>query len=416
MIGKGPTQPLVSYVDSMLMEIFIEQAGTYKYFMNSDLFINNQTGYYSVGDQLFINKYQALRHATDTHSTVSFHWFDQVFQNVNVTTLGQKTLNQMYKERAQQLRDSYDYLILNYSGGCDSWNILKVFLDNNIHLDQVMVCWPFSAVEAKVYTPNSADRRVENFMSEWDFATKPDLDWLSKNHPEIKIELIDWADPFVHNPNFVTDKSFDNLNHFHNLADLARSTVFSKNEETLTQAGKRVATIWGLDKPQISLVQNKVVMKFPDSIITVAHPAPCNPKGTEYFYWTPNMPELAFEMALQTVNWFRARPDQQQYMWKEGQGINNMDSELYRVTQQLNQIAARDGCYTTWVDKFQVDKPRSAIRYDKDTWLYEHSELKHHVEIWRPLYKDLLANVSTELRSKTGYNNISTRAYYVCDF
>ena len=42
------------------------------------------------------------------------------------------------KKRAQQLRDSYDYIILYYSGGSDTTTVLNAFLDNNIHIDEIV--------------------------------------------------------------------------------------------------------------------------------------------------------------------------------------------------------------------------------------------------------------------------------------
>lgn len=389
---------------------------------NEDLFKRNQIGYYKVGNEIYLSKHKALVDSAAKKTKTTFHWFDDAFDLFDRNLLGKQTLNQLYKERAQMLRDKYDYLILNYSGGCDSWNILKTFLDNGIKLDQVMVCWPFKAGEAGLYQPNKKDVRANNFMSEWDFTTKPDLEWLAKTHPDIKIEMIDWADPFISNPNFVNNTSFDNLNHFHNLADLSRSTLFSKTEQELIEKGKTVGTIWGLDKPNIVVQDETVYMAFNDSIITVAHPAPCNPYGTEYFYWTPDMPLLTFEMAAQTANWFKARPRMQPYMYNKTEIYTNKD--LYLVKVQVNQVATRDGCYTTWADKtnnFQVNKPWSPIRADKDFWLYQNKDLTHHVDAWQSLYNELLVSIdNTDAivrdKQKCGYRTIPTKWHAVCKF
>lgn len=377
---------------------------------------NNQVGYYKVGEKLFLNKLEALQYSAQIVTPVTYHWFDEAFDTFDRSLLGTVSLDALYKERAQRLRDKYDYLILNYSGGCDSWNILKTFLDNNIKLDQVMVCWPFGA--SKTYKPNIKDVSADNFMSEWDFTTKPDLEWLAQHHPDIKIELIDWAEPFINNPNFVNERSFDNLNHFHNLADLARSTLFSETERDMIEKGKTVGTIWGLDKPNISRLGNQIGMSFYDSVTTVAHPAPCNPFGTEYFYWDPNMPILAYEMAFQTLNWFKARPRMQEYIWNASEIGTEIDTFL--VKKQVNLIACRDSCYTTWNNKptqFQVNKPVDIIRADKDFWLYEHSEMSNHVNKWKPLYDELLSTIdrkdtSTKDGKPAGYRSFSTKRHY----
>ena len=385
---------------------------------------DNQLGYYTVGSSPFLNKYKALVAGTQTKQDVKYHWYDSAFTSFDRSRLGKVSLNEMYKQRAQQIRDSYDYVILNYSGGCDSWNILKTFLDNKIKLDQVMVCWPFTAAERKVYNSNKNDTTAFNFMSEWDFTTKPDLEWLAKNHPEIKIELIDWADPFVNDSNFVSYDKFDQLNHFHNLADLSRSTLFSETEKKLIDQGKTVATIWGIDKPQVyfDATTKTMSMRFPDSVTTVGHPPIYNPHGTEFFYWSPKMPELAFEMAYQTVQWFKTRPGYQQFLFPAD---NKSYVMPYINYVQVNQIAARDACYTTWAEKenkFQVNKSTSISRQDKDSWLYTSSELTHHVSKWKGIFKehafvlDSIFIAFNQRQEREGYLPCLTQSHYICDF
>ena len=45
----------------------------------------------------------------------------------------------LLKERAQQLRDCYNYIILSYSGGHDSQTILNTFVNNNIYIDEIYI-------------------------------------------------------------------------------------------------------------------------------------------------------------------------------------------------------------------------------------------------------------------------------------
>ena len=53
----------------------------------------NQIGYYKVscsdplrGEQVFLNKHQALIYATETQSPISYHWFDDAFNNAIFST------------------------------------------------------------------------------------------------------------------------------------------------------------------------------------------------------------------------------------------------------------------------------------------------------------------------------------------
>lgn len=50
-----------------------------------------------------------------------------------------ESFKELCKQRAQQLRASYDYIILSFSGGSDSTTVLNAFLDNNIHIDEILM-------------------------------------------------------------------------------------------------------------------------------------------------------------------------------------------------------------------------------------------------------------------------------------
>ncbi len=50
-----------------------------------------------------------------------------------------ESLSFLYKKRAQQIRDSYDYIVMYFSGGSDSITMLNAFIKNNINIDEVIV-------------------------------------------------------------------------------------------------------------------------------------------------------------------------------------------------------------------------------------------------------------------------------------
>lgn len=49
-----------------------------------------------------------------------------------------ESLKELYRQHAQFLRDTYDYIILYFSGGSDSTTMVNAFLDNNILPDEVV--------------------------------------------------------------------------------------------------------------------------------------------------------------------------------------------------------------------------------------------------------------------------------------
>jgi hypothetical protein len=104
-------------------------------------------GIYRVGQKQFFNKAQAILEAQRTGTWVEFDYYDDVYSGSNLTTEPTEELWEIYRQRAQQLRDKYDYLVLSYSSGCDSTTILHSFLYNNIHLDEIFCYGPFSTIQ-----------------------------------------------------------------------------------------------------------------------------------------------------------------------------------------------------------------------------------------------------------------------------
>ena len=97
-------------------------------------------GHYEVGAQRFFSKSVATLAGLQTGAPVRYNYNDAVFDRCDWTVEPepQVSLNEFYRRRAQQLRDSYDYIVLQYSGGPDSQNVLDTFLDNGIKLDEVV--------------------------------------------------------------------------------------------------------------------------------------------------------------------------------------------------------------------------------------------------------------------------------------
>jgi hypothetical protein len=332
---------------------------------------NYPQGYWQVGDQKFINKYQALVHATKTNNYIHFRYFDDVWQNFDRSLIGKYSLKELYKQRAQQLRDSYDYLILYFSGGADSYNVLRSFLDNGIHLDEICVKWANDVIDKDVYLPNTEEVTALNYLSEWDFAIKPVLEEVAQKHPNIKIEIVDWFD----DRNSIGKEAVFNLvNHWHDV-EVTSLAVWSPREYELTEKGKKVAGIYGIDKPQTYFEDGKAYMIFLDSATTMGTPCPQNIYGTEYFYWSPKFPLLAFEMANVTVNAFNANSDVQKIKFTKEE---KTDARLFMIKMGYQQKFLRFIMYDNWTGRFQANKPDQLDRSDKHFWLWKYDELLNY--------------------------------------
>jgi len=338
--------------------------------------MNEKYGCWISNNIRFHNKYEALLYATQHHQEVKFWYHDEVFQCVDKTQLNKISLNTLYKERAQQLRDSYDYLILYYSGGSDSHNILRTFIDNNIKLDEICVKWPKQLIDGKFYKINSTDTSSDNLWSEWNYCVVPTLDWIRQYHPEIKITIKD----YVQHTNESTINQLFETQHNHGFrAGAIKDTLTSDSEEELINKGKTVGNIYGVDKPYLLLNQQKIYMFFSDIALVTASRSIINPNGAECFYWSPDMPLLPYAQAYQLFLYYKINVESQKFLFQSAaDSING----LPRVERNFGQQKiAKQIIYSTWDNRFQADKKRDAIGTDLYNWLFSSMELSTQKEI-----------------------------------
>lgn len=385
--------------------------------MNNDSISKNfPQGYWETSGQCFINKHDALVHATKNSSQVYFKFFNEVWETFDKSLIGKLSLKEVYRQRAQQLRDKYDYLILYFSGGADSYNVLRSFIDNNIKLDEVCVKWCNGTLEAntKVYTANSKETSACNYLSEWDLAIEPVLKEIAATHPEINIEIVDW---FKDRTAIGSEDAFRLVNHWHDV-EVPSLAVWSPNEQKYVEKGKRVGSIYGIDKPQIYFDNaGRAYMFFCDNATTMGTPNPCNIYGTEYFYWAPDFPLITFETAATIIKAMRADAALYDLRFNESSRTNR---SVFASKSQLQQQKFRHILYDNWTDRFQADKPKAVDRSDKHWWIFDYKELENFRDSYVDMAKLHTDQVSNEfLLSHTGqlgtlmYKFIPTKKFFI---
>ena len=108
---------------------------------------NPYYNFYSVGEKIFNNKLAAISYwDANNHSSRiiwNYYHYDNEMNKLNYTIEPSESLQELYLHRAKKLREEYQYLILFYSGGHDSNQILETFFLNNIFVDEVCI-WTHS--------------------------------------------------------------------------------------------------------------------------------------------------------------------------------------------------------------------------------------------------------------------------------
>lgn len=262
-------------------------------------------GLYQVGSQLYASKVQAILKAEQVNDFPYFLFHDAEYSQFNWQAEPVETLDQLYTARAQELREKYSYLVLHFSGGLDSANILETFIKNKIPLDEIFIRGPYKAT-----TKDMADKTVENHYSEVYFQSVPVAQLVKEAYlKHVKITIcdttdytIDWfqTNPDWHEsaiggvaPNTVAKHDYDQIN-----PDFVR----------LQDQGHTVGHILGIDKPMMHYENNKFYVRFLDKIVSMFSGTPdlcCRGLNIEFFYWAKSTAKLICKQAHTVKNYFK---------------------------------------------------------------------------------------------------------------
>lgn len=244
-------------------------------------------GLYEVGNQKFFYKADAFVYASKIKKEVTWDFNKSVFSMQAKKPRLDIPLTKLYALRAQQLRDKYDYLILAYSGGVDSDNMLKTFTLNKIKLDEVWVDFPFQFVEKSGFVATRSTD-VTNNASEWFLVIKPELENLQMTNPEIKIHKSDSTQDLGTEDN---EDSGRLTNLPRQYFQVKRVRYIHDYMKPMIDAGKKVCVIVGVDKCLPATTPTEYGFVFSDTACYNRQ------EYYEYFYWTPDMPEIVVTQA-----------------------------------------------------------------------------------------------------------------------
>ena len=252
----------------------------------------DQFGYYTVGPNYkTYSKFEAMTEMAKTGIHLHWNFNQQSFGAHNWTCDPVDSLTDLYRQRAQQIRDSYDYVVIFYSGGADSWNIVNTFLSNDIKIDEIAHCWSLKG----------DDSYYSYFNEEIYKVAIPETLKIQQQHPDINHRIIDVTDTI--NKMYVTGSTgLDFIYYTNSLISpngLARSYLREsiKEYQQLIDSGKKVAFVWGTEKPRIALRNGRYTCYFQDMFDNtvssrIQHLAADRGYFDELFYWSPDAAQV----------------------------------------------------------------------------------------------------------------------------
>jgi hypothetical protein len=260
-------------------------------------------GTYRVNNQIFPTKVEAVLAANQTLSEVEWDYNEDVFPKLDWTREPNISLQELYHQRAKQIREQYDYVILMLSGGGDSTNMLYSFLENGVHVDEVIGSAPVSGL--KNFQVDASDKSAQNQVSETYLAQIPLLKQVSERWPNVKVTLYDYFEDIV---NFKTDEWILRGSFWLHPSATRHYLGRLGHLKQLADQGKRIAKVYGIDKPVIYRGESGKLY----NIITDAAIQQPNHKTTDeqfdnietvFFYITPDMPEVMIKQCHVLCKW-----------------------------------------------------------------------------------------------------------------
>ena len=184
-----------------------------------------------------------------------FYYYDKEFISVDWAKEPQQSLKDLYRLRAEQIRNEYEYVIIPYSGGYKSSLILETFYYNNIHIDEILLVGAFSQ--------DSFIGSDENHNGEIYKQAIPTLNNL--NLKNTKITQADYSQYFNDPNNFSLIKNYGTewIKHIglyyspHNLFWHDLKKFIGQNND------KKTAVIFGTNSPILDIDKETIYTYFP---------------------------------------------------------------------------------------------------------------------------------------------------------
>lgn len=326
----------------------------------------DQFGYYTVGPTFkTYSKLQAIEEMQRTGIHLEWHFNRPQYEAYDWTKEPTEGLDELYRQRAQQIRDNYDYIVVWYSGGPDSWCVLDSFLKNNIRVDEIGHCHSLEADGTKHSV----------FNEEIFYTAIPNTQKILESHPNIKHRVIDLSE-IISKIYLRSDVKFDyiyNIKGIVSANSLARSYIreYVDDYRHLMDSGKRVCFIWGAEKPRIKLVNNKYHATFLDVFSeTNLRLQYLGKQGyyDEWFFWSPDTAKI---VAKQSHVLLKILNQEYNSAWLIGRAWGPHSPQSRNTGKFLRNDIYHTLIYPDWDPTTLVaPKPQNLLLSERDNWFW----------------------------------------------
>ena len=370
-------------------------------------------GFYQVGDFRTYSKFEAIEQHVKTNKKIQWNFNEVVYESYNWDQEPEESLSELYRQRAQQIREQYDYLVLWFSGGADSTNILNSFTNNNIKLDEV----------ASYVNYEATGDRFNHLNAEIYHVAAPVVESAKEKQPWLQHTVIDLAQLTI---DYFSDKSakFDWIYHVNthiNPNACARRDIKLKipSWNKMFDDGKKVGFIYGIDKPRVNGVDGKYYFGFIDMLDNAVN-AECQMSNqswefNELFYWTTDLPKITIKQGHVIKNYLKSTPDISAFCNGYQAPVRE---QINGKRKYLSFSALHTLIYPNWKPVLYQAKPNNLLLTPRDTWFFNLPESDPAKYAWqaglkhRAKFTDDLAGENFDYLDRE-FRSISRNLYYL---
>jgi hypothetical protein len=344
----------------------------------------DKLGVYRVGDFKFHSKVEAIDSHTKTGIHLHWDFNEAVFSCYDWTKEPTESISELYRRRAQQLRDKYDYIVLMFSGGADSTTVLRSFLDNDIKLDEVASYMNYQATGDRDHFFNAEIFRV----------TIPLAEQLKTQYPWLKHRVIDLTEIIINHYNKTNYDWFYDMNTCFSPNSTSKESLPLKIKEwaDIIHSGKKFCVLYGHDKPRVTHENGKFLFKFLDLIdnaATVKSIAGQQPYTDELFYWSADLPEILIKQGHLIKNYL-SRPNMQNLPFISQKKSDLAYREINGVKHWLSNHGVHSLIYPGWdIQTFTNGKSSGPIFTERDDWFFDLSRQHNINQTWWTGFNEL---------------------------
>jgi hypothetical protein len=355
----------------------------------------DKRGYYLVGGKKYYSKLQAIA-AVKNNDFPTFIFNDTEYSSANWAVEPEESLQEIYRQRALQLRQKYDHLVLCFSAGADSTNILHSFLYNNIPIDEILVYGPFDTTQGR--DGKFGSRGGEFGYREIDLLALPYLREISKKY-KFKVTEYSWSKDVL-NGFKNSDWVWSQVNARMSPSIIGRNNLHKQaNFLKLADRGIKTGFIFGIDKPRVLLKDNEYYCSFLDLSLQNSIGLSGIASGSEwefdeYFYWTPDMTKIVVKQTHLIKNYIQQRPECTPLVENSDKAVWGAHRDNYH--DLINRII-----YPTWdPNTWQPGKSKLGFTYsENDSWFWESGNTQA-IETWKAGINEVRKNIDSKWFNK----------------